>query len=145
MNTLKHGKDVKKLQIAFGIACGDECHENFRIGKGVGGVLAGLPGKKVIVWGLTGTPIENTIRSLEGILHALESQYDKDHKSSDSPWTQDEKLKPFRREIVDNLCKEVERETKSKRKSSAATIADFKNRFLPFLTEFMIRRTSVSS
>jgi len=143
-NNLKRSNDGKKSQIAFGIACADECHESFRIGKGSGGILAKLPGKKVVIWGLTGTPIENTIRSLEGILHAIESQYDKSKKSSNSPWAQDEKLKFYRREIFDELCKEVEREMKSKKKSNPSTIKDFKNRFLPFLTQFMIRRTPVS-
>jgi hypothetical protein len=129
-----------KYNIQFGIACADESHEEHIIDKGRAGVLARLPGNP-FCWGYTGTPLDKSPRDLEVILWALEKQARKmDPESVASGWAQSKELKPFRAELFDKVCKEFESCVKIGT-STAAAIAKFENRFLPFLTKFMIRHT----
>ena len=145
-NLLKN--DDSKYQIEFGIACADECHEEYRVNQGRAGKLAILPGKEVWCWGLTGTLFESTPRSLEGVLYAIESHFRKsDPRSSLSGWRQDSHLNLFRGEIFDKLCKDIDGHEKIQFPSDEErqeAINELKQKLLPFLTSFMIRRTAES-
>jgi hypothetical protein len=137
-----------KYNIQFGIACADECHEDYIIGKGRAGVLARLPGNPWC-WGYSGTPFDNTPRCLEGVLWALEQQAPKPNVTSlETGWQQISEpggLQNFRREVFDNLCKNCKADTKSKADSGSfieeAFADDFVRKFSSFLYTFMIRRT----
>jgi hypothetical protein len=129
-----------KYNIEFGIACADESHEDYNIDNGRAGVLARLPGNP-ICWGYSGTPLEKSPRCLEGVLWALEKQARKiDMESLASGWAQSIEMKGFKREVFDKMCKDFDSCSKSGT-TDAATLNDLRQRLLPFLTTFMIRRT----
>lgn len=129
-----------KYNIQFGIACADESHEEYSIDKGRAGVLARLPGQPMC-WGYSGTPLDRSVRGLEGILWALEKQAKKmDPESVVSGWAQGEQ-KNFRREVFDKLCRDFESYTRSGT-NDAAALDSLEKALSPFLRTFMIRRTS---
>lgn len=129
-----------KYNIQFGIACADESHEEYNIEKGRSGILARLPGHPMC-WGYSGTPLETTLRSLEGVLWALEKQAKKtDIESLASGWSQSREMKEFRREVFDKLCRDFDSASKTS-VTDPETLSSLETRLLPFLTTFMIRRT----
>ncbi|KAH8592808.1 hypothetical protein B0O99DRAFT_674250 [Bisporella sp. PMI_857] len=136
-------KDEPKFNINIGIACVDEFHEDFRVGERRIDILARLPGNEPWCWALSGTPIENTPRSLQGILNAIEKQFNKRLiNGQPTSWGQDRALRMFTHDVYERVCKEFDMLAKAKgQHHNKSAIDDLKKRFLPFLIQFMIRRT----
>lgn len=127
-----------RIGLVFGIAMIDESHEEYFKGKGRGAILAKLPTYNCdvtpFIWGYSGTPISQTPRGLEGVLHAIE-------KHSKINWTNDPKFQRFQWKELDAICKRFDAQIKSSKRDDAAVakiLADFE----PFLVNFVIRRTA---
>lgn len=131
-------KAGNRIALVFGIAMIDEAHEEGFKGKGRAAILTNLPtGNSNVtpfIWGYTGTPISQTPRGIEGVLYAIE-------KHSKADWTMDPVLGQFEWKQLDAICKRYDAQIKSNRRDDAAVtkiLADFE----PFMTNFIIRRTS---
>lgn len=66
-------KKGKRVNLVFGIAMIDECHEDLSRNTGRNKILSDLPpANSPFVWGYSGTPISQSPRGLEGVLWAIE-------------------------------------------------------------------------
>jgi hypothetical protein len=131
-------KSGSRIGLVFGIAMIDEAHEEAFKGKGRAAILTNLPTHNCnvtpFIWGYTGTPISQTPRGIEGVLYAIE-------KHSKLNWTMDPVLGQFEWKQLDGICKRYDAQIKSSERDDAAVnriLADFE----PFMTNFVIRRTS---
>jgi len=127
------------LNIIFGIACADECHEDYNRSKGGrAGIMTELPGNP-FCWGLSGTPYSKSARPLTHILRAMEIQFHRD-------WSCIPHLKLLTGEEFNSACNMYNNLNKSHSSSliSREELDNFTQIFFPFLTTFMIRRTAKS-
>ncbi|PVH73772.1 hypothetical protein DL98DRAFT_519725 [Cadophora sp. DSE1049] len=132
--------------VIYGIAMIDECHEDWQKNKGRSAIAASLPKSgRPFIWGYSGTPLNATPRSIEGILWAIESLWPK-HDRTDKTRTgleqeQESELWRYCWKTLNNICVEFEKEVK-KGSGNHIIFQDFYLRFKPFLTMLMIRRTT---
>ncbi|KAH6664539.1 P-loop containing nucleoside triphosphate hydrolase protein [Halenospora varia] len=141
---------VERRGIVFGIAVVDECHDDVLGDKGRNAILKDLPSlPRPHIWGLTGTPISHSPRTLEGVLSALAKHapyraMDENPDTSKSAWESDEQLRNYTPTKLNNVCTIVEESLRLKRelKGTLQVVDDM----LPgFLQTFMIRRTAEST
>jgi hypothetical protein len=130
-------KGGQKFKISFGIGIVDECHDPYKRTAGGPGVLARLPGNP-FCWGLSGTPLDQTPRVVEGILWAIEQQAAKpDIFSLETGWAQVPRMVQFKYSVLDNIARDFQKLLDKKPTDSVDQVVA---RFKPFLTTFMIRR-----
>lgn len=131
-------KAGSRIALVFGIAMIDEAHEEAFKGKGRAAILANLPTSNSnvtpFIWGYTGTPVSQTPRGMEGVLWAIE-------KHSKIDWTADPVLVQFESKQLDAICRRYDAQMKSSKRDDA-TVAKILADFEPFMTNFIIRRTS---
>ncbi|KAK0103145.1 hypothetical protein ONS96_005754 [Cadophora gregata f. sp. sojae] len=136
----------KSPGVVYGIAMIDECHEDWQKNKGRSAIAASLPKYgRPFVWGYSGTPLNATPRSIEGILWAIESLWPKRDRSDKTrtglEQEQDSDLWRYCWKTLNNICVEFESEVK-KGSGNQIIFQDFYLRYKPFLTLLMIRRTT---
>ncbi|EPE33324.1 P-loop containing nucleoside triphosphate hydrolase [Glarea lozoyensis ATCC 20868] len=141
-------KKVKNAGIVFGIAMVDEIHEaRPKKGEKKDGIIAEVPiTNSPFLWGYSGTPITNSPRGLEQLLFALEDRSPKLRLQSgalQSSWQEDHDLQKYTYQNFDEVCKEYESWISSNTETNLGE--EFKERFAPFLTKFLLRRTAESS
>lgn len=132
--------------IVFGIAMIDECHEEYIKQKGRSGVLSDLPLiNNPFIWGYSGTPLSTTPRSLEGVLWAMEQHFPRKYPHAKTTgWETDVNLRGFRYKAFDALCKDFEDNVKNQN-GNLLIAKEFEESLLPWLIQFVIRRTADST
>ena len=136
-------KTGRRIQLVFGIAMIDECHEDYLRNSGRNRVLFNLPSvNQPFLWGYSGTPFSHTPRGIEGVLWAIEKHAPVTEEGK-TGWQSDPKMLPFQYSRLNNLSLRFDTQLRSDTRDDAAVqkvLDDFK----PFLLKFMIRRTGAS-
>ena len=132
--------------VVYGIAMIDECHEDWHKNRGRSAIAASLPKSgRPFIWGYSGTPLNATPRSIEGILWAIETLWPKRDRSDKTrtglEQEQESELWRYCWKTLNNICVEFEKEVK-KGSGNHIIFQDFFLRYKPFLTMLMIRRTT---
>ncbi|TVY44660.1 DNA repair protein [Lachnellula occidentalis] len=126
-------KKGKRVNLVFGVAMIDECHEDLTRNTGRNKILLDLPpANSPFVWGYSGTPISQSPRGLEGVLWAIE-RHTQSHGAKHSNYPQ------FSWATLNKISIDFNNQKDSKSISNDG-IDKVLEKFKPFLRTFVLRR-----
>ncbi|TVY73465.1 DNA excision repair protein ERCC-6-like [Lachnellula suecica] len=128
-------KAGKRVDLVFGIAMIDECHEEARKETGRAKTLVEIPRvNKPFIWGYSGTPVSLNPRGLEGVFWAIE-RHTTAYKETHSNYP------TFSWNTLNKLCVDFnEQRTSAVKAENDDAIDAVLARFKPFLDTFVMRR-----